>query len=64
MVLSYCFLSLSGFGVSIPSQGRSGLNHCDVMIVALICWLIVTAIGGILLAWLYTDSGKKWMKSL
>ena len=34
------------------------------MIVALICWLIITAIGGSLLAWLYTDSGKKWLKSL
>ncbi len=64
MVLSYCFLSLSGFGVSIPSQGRSGLNHCDVMIVALIFWLIVSAIGGGLLAWLHTKSGKKWLKEL
>ena len=64
MVLSYCSLSLSGFGVSIPSQGRSGLNHCDVMIVAFIFYTTLAVIGGCMLAWLHTDSGKKWLKSL
>lgn len=34
------------------------------MVIAFIFYATLAVIGGCMLAWLHTDSGKKWLKSL